>query len=99
MKTGRFFRILPILVIIGLLALFTASASLIENAADKEQRASLEAALRRCIMQCYAVEGTYPPSLGYIEENYGFFYDDDKFYIDYAAIGANIIPDITILQK
>lgn len=98
-KSGRLWRVMPVLLITGLIVLFNAAAAFIEDAADNGQRKNLETALRRSIMQCYAIEGTYPPSLGYIEENYGFFYDTDKFYIDYAAIGSNIMPDVTILQK
>ena len=64
----------------------------------QRQQSSLENALRRDIAQCYAVEGTYPPSLAYLKEHYGLTYDTDTFYIDYQPIGSNLYPDVTVLN-
>ena len=64
-----------------------------------EQETSLENALQRAITQCYAVEGAYPESLDYIKEHYGITYDEDTFFVDYKASGANILPDVTIIEK
>lgn len=65
---------------------------------EKEQQ-SLENALQRSITQCYAVEGTYPPSLSYLEEHYGLTYNKDRFFVDYQPIGSNIMPDVTVLSR
>lgn len=65
---------------------------------DRQQK-SLEMALHRDIIQCYAVEGTYPPSLNYIKEHYGLTYDEESFFIDYQPSGSNLQPDITIIRK
>lgn len=71
----------------------------IEHTTTSEQAKSLEQAIRRSVVQCYAVEGTYPPSLDYLKEHYGIFYDSELFFVDYTAIGSNIMPDITIIPK
>ena len=60
--------------------------------------ASIRETVLRAAAQCYAVEGAYPPSLSYLEENYGLTYDKDKFFIDYRPIAANILPDVTIIR-
>lgn len=69
----------------------------VDHTTSEEQAKSLEQAIRRSVVQCYAVEGTYPPSLDYLKEHYGIFYDSDSFYVDYTSIGSNIMPDITII--
>ena len=51
------------------------------------------------IVNCYCVEGTYPPSLSYLTEHYGLTYDKDLFFVDYQAIGSNIFPDVTVIRK
>ena len=63
------------------------------------QKESLESALIRNITYCYAVEGSYPESLDYLKEHYGLTYDEDRFFVDYQVIGANILPDVTIIEK
>ena len=30
---------------------------------------------------------------------YGLTYDEDRFFVDYQVIGANILPDVTIIEK
>lgn len=64
----------------------------------QQQYDSLQQALNRGIMQCYALEGRYPESLSYLKEHYGIVYDEKLFYIDYRPIGENIKPDINIIQ-
>ena len=38
-------------------------------------------------------------SLDYLREHYRFVYDEDLFYVDYHAAGANILPDFMIMEK
>lgn len=67
--------------------------------AGKEQKKSLEEAVWRGITQCYAIEGRYPQSLEYLKREYGLQYDTERFFVDYQALGANIVPDVTIVEK
>ncbi|MCI2048785.1 MAG: hypothetical protein LKJ76_03590 [Lachnospiraceae bacterium] len=61
-------------------------------------KALLASAIERDITECYALEGTYPPSLSYMEEHYGLTYDSASFYVDYQPVAANIRPDYTIIE-
>lgn len=63
-----------------------------------EQIRHLRDVVTKDIAQCYALEGTYPPNLEYLEEHYGLRYDKKLFYIDYISIGSNIFPDISIIS-
>ena len=65
---------------------------------DRRQRDSFEEALNRSITYCYAVEGAYPESLEYLTKHYGLTYDHDRFFVDYHVSGANLYPDVTILE-
>lgn len=73
-------------------------ADISEDTDDRRQQA-LETAIERSIVSCYCIEGTYPPSLDYIVEHYGLTYDSDMFFVDYQAIGSNILPDVTVIRK
>ena len=63
------------------------------------QQESLEKAIARDIVQCYAIEGQYPPTLQYMEEHYGLTYDKDTFFVDYQPIAANLYPDYTVILR
>lgn len=81
------------------LLIFMLGINSISETTVQKQKESLETALNRNIIHCYAVEGFYPPSLEYMEDNYGLTYDKDLFFVDYHPIGSNMRPDVTILIK
>lgn len=91
--------LLSLAALVCLFFLFYRGILSVSAANLEKQQESLENALSRSITQCYAVEGTYPPSLSYLEEHYGLTYNKDLFYVDYRPIGSNIMPDVTVLSR
>ena len=58
----------------------------------------LQDAVLRATVQCYAIEGMYPPDVQYLEDNYGVVYDHDRFIVHYEVFASNILPDITVVD-
>lgn len=81
------------------LVLFQTMLGDFSRSTRQRQRQALETALNRCIVSCYALEGRYPESLDYLQKNYPFTYDQDRFYIDYRLLADNILPEVTILER
>lgn len=79
--------------------LFWSSVSSVSARTEEEEMQTLQTAVTRQITYCYAIEGTYPPSLSYLKEHYGLTYNEDKYFIDYQPLGSNIMPDVTIIKK
>jgi hypothetical protein len=92
-------KLFSFILLLGFIVFFISGVTSVDSTTTEEQAKSLETAVRRSIAQCYAVEGTYPPSLDYLKEHYGLIYDTESYYIDYTAIGSNIMPDVTILPR
>lgn len=91
-----YFPVLILVVILGVFTLFTNSMTSTNTAREKE---ILHNAIERSVTQCYALEGIYPSSLSYLEENYGLIYNKEQFFVDYQYIGGNLRPDITIIER
>jgi hypothetical protein len=51
------------------------------------------------VNECYALEGSYPPSLEYLHENYGLVLDTQHYIYDYSVFASNIPPEIHVLAK
>lgn len=66
---------------------------------DAESFKILSDAIIRSAVQCYAIEGFYPPNIEYLEENYGLLVDHDKYFISYSVFASNIIPEVDLFQK
>ena len=100
MSLGRkLIYLLPILAFVILFVLFLRGIGSVGESTLSKQQESLETALERSISQCYAVEGCYPPSLEYLEQQYGLLYDEDSFFIDYEYYGSNLLPEVTVLRR
>ena len=52
-----------------------------------------------CAVQCYVVEGVYPPSLSYLEENYGLTLNKEDYYIHYEIFAENLPPEVRITKR
>ena len=91
--------ILSVCVFLLIDLVFLQGISSISAGTRKRQKESLENAIMRSVTHCYAVEGSYPADLDYLKENYGLTYDETLFFVDYQMIGANILPDITIIER
>lgn len=88
-----------LLVFVFIFGLFYWGIDAVSATSKAEQRRSLEAALHRSIVHCYATNGTYPQSLLYLKEHYGITYDENRFYVDYQPSGENLMPEVTIIEK
>ncbi len=89
---------LSYIAFVALLVLFLFGITSVNKTTIEKQQESLQTAIERDVLHCYAVEGCYPPSLDYIKEHYGLVYDEETFFVDYKPVGSNIMPDITILR-
>jgi hypothetical protein len=68
-----------------------------ETSADtKEQAESIRQAIYDRALQCYVIEGAYPESLAYLEENYGLAVNHDDYVIAYSAYAENQPPEIRV---
>ena len=64
--------------------------------AGQKGEESLRRAVTRASVQCYAIEGRYPPSVEYLEENYGVRIDRDRYNVFYNGFASNVMPEIVI---
>ncbi len=66
---------------------------------DEESAQAIRDAVQSSALQCYAVEGVYPPDLAYLTENYGLTVNTEDFYITYEAYASNLPPEVIVQPK
>ncbi len=99
MPSDGFYRVASVLIFVLIAFLFIQAVEYSGRSTIEKQQESLESAIARDIVQCYALEGRYPPSLEYMEQHYGLTYDKDTFFVDYQPIAANLYPDYTVILR
>lgn len=84
----------------GVLLYFAVFASqIIKSKTGEQELKQIEQAIKNAAVQCYALEGAYPPSYAYLEENYNVSVNTEKYMVDYKCFASNIAPSITVLPK
>ncbi|MCI8950004.1 MAG: hypothetical protein HFG49_08175 [Lachnospiraceae bacterium] len=91
---GFFVSVLLFFLVIGA---FVNGASAFSGKARSEGDVTLRNAIARATVQCYAIEGRYPPSVEYLEEHYGIQIDRKRYHVFYEGFASNIMPDITVI--
>lgn len=94
----RFLFVLPMLALLIILPLgLSLFSGKMEESVSAESLQMMEAAVTRAAVECYALEGFYPPEVSYLSERYGVSIDRERYFVDYIFIGSNLMPDITVL--
>lgn len=93
------FRILSITIFLLFISFLYFAVNSAEMGTDEEKYNVLKDALGRSIVQCYAIEGFYPPNVEYLEKNYGLVVDYDKYIISYNVFASNIMPEFDVFSK
>ena len=94
LKTAAFVMLFLVITVVFVVLMNNFGRSTLER-----QQESLVNAVHRDIIQCYAIDGMYPPSLEYLTEHYGLVWDPETFFVDYEPIASNIYPDVTVIVR
>lgn len=66
---------------------------------SEEGAAAIRETVRRSALQCYVVEGVYPPDLEYLQENYGLQVNTEDYAVVYDCFSSNLPPDIRVIAR
>ena len=89
--------LVPIIFTLGMIFMVMYGLSVTGRASESEGIRVLKESVTRAAVTCYAIEGSYPSDLTYIEENYGVRIDRAKYEVRYSIFASNIMPDIEVV--
>ncbi|MEG0751529.1 MAG: hypothetical protein RR998_06730 [Oscillospiraceae bacterium] len=87
------------IIFVVVVALALAGISSTASAGERNGLAETEHSIRRAVVECYALEGCYPPDLKYIENNYGIHVNQERYLVHYSANGGNVMPKIIVAER
>ena len=90
--------LLPIIFTVVVIGMIVFGLSQTEESSKAEGKRILEESIRRAIVVNYAIEGSYPESIEYLEENYGIHIDKSKYLVHYRVFASNIMPDMSVIE-
>lgn len=91
--------LLTALAFLAMVLALVYALSQVDNRKEAEQAKVLKDAVLRATLTCYAIEGRYPSSIGYLEKNYGIVYNDEKYIVSLDSFASNLLPSIYVLTQ
>ena len=90
-----------LITILILVIVILVSFQTIQNVSDdnNDRSKAIEKVIIRAAVQCYALEGSYPPDIDYLTSNYGVIIDESQYFYFYDTNGANIAPNIEVIKR
>ena len=95
-KTGVLVTVLAILLV---LVIAVAAFGHSGRDVSEEGAAAIRETVRRSALQCYAVEGVYPPDLQYLIDNYGLQINTEDYAVAYDCFASNLPPDVRVVAR
>lgn len=95
-------RVAPLLtgaVTLTFLLLAGVGMARFDRSLHERQLSAVRSAVQAAAVHCYALEGSYPPNLAYLQRNYGLVLDTEHFIYDYSVFAPNIPPEIHVFSK
>jgi len=92
-------KLLPIILFAVVLAAALYSVQDATDSSDRLQYDMTMRAISRALADCYAIEGYYPPNIGYLYEHYRVKVDENKYFVLYDVFAPNIAPTVRLIDR
>lgn len=90
---------LQLLVFAGILAIFYFGFTSTRQQANEQDLLRVKEAIQKAALECYSIEGSFPESVTYLEEQYGLYLQRDVYSIRYEFVAGNIMPQTNVYVK
>lgn len=90
--------LIPVILFVMIVVIVIIGVGNVQSSAGEERLRAMEQAVRRSIVQCYAIEGRYPANLEYLRDNYGLILDYDNYVYHYQRVAANLLPQVAVFE-
>ena len=87
------------IIVIGYISMYISSIDKFWENGQEDTNTAIEDAIRKSPLECYALEGSYPPSVDYLKKNYGLIVNEDAYFYHYQVTASNMIPDIKVVKR
>ena len=92
-------QLVPVAVFLAVLLLFFQGINSLSSVSEEKEMETIEDAAIQSALFCYGTEWAYPESIDYLENNYGFTYNEEKYIVEYQVVARNLRPQIRVLRR
>lgn len=89
--------LMVLIIVVAMIIPLPSLGSFMDSAPERDEAAVTEA-IQRSLVQCYALEGAYPPNLEYLASHYGIKLDRENYFYHYEVYTANMRPTVYVFR-
>jgi len=89
--------VLPVFFTVAVMVMVVIGLRQTDESSSAEGLRILEESIHRAVVMNYAIEGRFPESIEYIEENFGIHIDRTRYVVHYRIFATNILPEIKVI--
>ena len=90
--------VFSVIVLLAVIVWSIRGIDIAKETTKEQQKVELEKSIKKSVTLCYSIEGSYPPSIEYLIDNYGLIVDEEKYIIHYEIFASNIAPEIEVFD-
>lgn len=90
--------VFSVLILLAVIVWSVRGIEIAQDSSKAQQKVELEKTINKTITLCYSIEGSYPPNIEYLQDNYGLVVDKDKYIVHYEIFASNIAPEIKVFD-
>ena len=101
MKVLKEKKFITACVLIAVLAVVILTAAMLKKSPEdlEDSAAAIEDTIMERALQCYVIEGAYPESLQYLQDNYGLAVNSEDYLIVYTPYADNMPPEVRVISR
>ena len=92
-------RILVFVVSVALIVGAVFAVRFAQVRAHEQAVVSVRESVLNAAKQCCAVEGSYPASLSYLENEYGLVINHEDYVVSYEWFADNVLPSVVVTAR
>lgn len=98
-RRRRVRRVVVVLVACAVAVALWFGFGVMQESMREQGAASVKAAIMDAAMQCCAIEGAYPLTLSYLEDEYGLRINRADYIVTYEAFAGNVPPSVVVVPR
>lgn len=96
---GRARAVVVVCLVVLMLVACIAGVLSFQESTKEQSATSIKDSIISSAMQCYAIEGSYPPSLRHLKDVYGLTVNENDYIIHYEWFADNIPPSVAVSAR
>lgn len=98
-KTRRKRRLFALLLALLLVVVCWYTYDIVTDNLRAQGELSMRNSVLNSAKQCFAIEGAYPSSVYYLEQNYGLVINHSNYLVTYEVFAENVLPSVVVISR